>query len=214
MKSCFFVIIFFLLISVPSHSGNPGRNTDEVFKESKYISRWSVSTNVADWCYFITPNVDVQYSIAKNVSLDASAKLNFWTFNDNNPEKRNRQARQEYGLGVRVWPWYVYSGWWFGAKLQYQEYSRRPFNNVYRKEEGEAFGGAVSAGYSLQLSPWLNLDFGVGMWLGGKQYRVYEDSVACPHCGKRVDKNAFSNDPSRSFFILPNELMISLMFIF
>lgn len=193
-------------------SGDDGNNVPA--RESKYISRWAVSTNVADWAYFLTPNVDVQYSVAKNVSLEAGAKVNFWTFNDNDPKKRNRQARQEYALGIRVWPWHVYSGWWIGAKAQYLEYSRRQFDNKYRKEEGQAYGVDVSGGYSLQITPWLNFDFGLGLWLGGKSYKVYEDTVYCPECGKRVDGSAFSDNPSRGFFILPNELVLSLMFIF
>lgn len=186
-----------------------------VNKADDRTARWAVSTNVADWGWYATPNVNAQWAVARHVSAEAEAKYNNWTFKDSSPTARNRQARQEYSLGARWWPWYVYSGWWAGAGAQYQEYSRRPMNHSDRKEEGDAYGVYVSGGYALQIKPWLNLDFGLGFWTGAKSYKLYQDSKqACPTCGKRIDKDDLDDSPSHKGFILPDELKISLMFVF
>ena len=177
-------------------------------------ARWAASVNAVDLGWFFTPGLELQYSLSRHITLDAAAKYNNWTFNDSDAQKRNRQARKEFSVGVRYWPWYTYSGWWLGAEGQYQEYSTRPFDNIYQKEEGDAFGGAISGGYSLPVNAWFNIDFGLGFWLGSKSYRLYEADVACPTCGRRVDSDGISESPSKKFFFLPDEVKISAMFIF
>lgn len=178
-------------------------------------SRFAVSTNIVDWGWYFTPNLDFQYAVSRRLTLEASSKFNNWTFHDGSAERRNRQCRQEYSLGLRYWPWYTYSGWWLAGEVQYQEYSRRPVDNVFRKEEGDAAGLAVSAGYSIHVNSWFNIDVGVGVWSGAKIYKIYESAdKACPECGKRVDRLDGIDDPSRGFFFLPDEARIALMFIF
>lgn len=180
----------------------------------EYTSRLALSSNAIDWAWYITPNIEAQYAISRRWTLDATAKYNNWTFKNEDPNRRNRQCRQEYSIGVRFWPWYTYSGWWIGANAKYQEYSRRQTQDIYRKEEGDAFGLSLSGGYSLQIKSWLNLDFGIGFWGGPKLYKVYEsDNKACPECGKRIDRLDGSEKPSNSWFILPDFASISIMFI-
>lgn len=178
-------------------------------------SRIAMSTNAVDWMWYVTPNIEIQYAIHRRLTLDVKAKYNNWTYYDKDAYKRNRQCRQEYSLGFRFWPWYTYSGWWFGADAQYQEYSRRQLQNIYRKEEGDAFGLSAGVGYSVQIKPWFNIDFGIGIWGGKKYYKVYESvDWACPECGKRVDRVDGNEAPSQGWFILPNYALVSLMFIF
>lgn len=69
--------------------------------------------------------------------------------------------------------------------------------------EGDAYGVGISAGYSLMLSRRINLDFGIGIWGGKYFYRTY----ACPTCGKTISEG-------HSFFILPSEADLSLVYIF
>lgn len=195
--------------------GKEGKDKTTVIKADGSISRWCVSTNAVDWAWFVTPNANVQFSLSRHFTLEAGFRYNAWTYFGSVSDKRNRQCRQNYFVGLRYWPWYTYSGWWIGAKAQYEEYSRRQWKNIYRKEEGDAVGLGISAGYSIQLLPWLNLDFGVGVWGGGKSYKVYQDmDNACPECGRRVDYNGIDDAPSKGFFFMPNEVTVGLMFIF
>ena len=222
MKKTVLIIIAFLCMAgvCESFASNPvskkgSKENAEVIKADGSISRWCITTNLVDWAWFVTPNADVQFSVARHFTLEAGFRYNAWTYFGSTSDQRNRQCRQNYSVGLRYWPWYTYSGWWFGAKAQYEEYSRRQWRNKYRKEEGDAFGLAVSAGYSIQLLPWMNLDFAVGVWGGGKLYKVYQDmDNACPECGRRVDYNGIDDAPSKGGFFMPNEVTVGLMFIF
>ena len=49
----------------------------------------------------------------------------------------------------------------------------------------------------------INLGFGRGVWGGYKKYTVY----SCPTCGK-------INEQGAKAFILPNDVLVSLMFTF
>ena len=86
--------------------------------------------------------------------------------------------------------------------MQYQE-----FNDVLRvsrlTSEGDRYGAGISAGYSKMLSPHLNMDMGIGFWSGFSRFTTY----ACPTCGRIVDSGA-------RFFFLPNDLLMSLTWIF
>lgn len=182
---------------------------------SKDGARWSITTNVVDWGWFFTPNISIGVGVAQHVSLEANAKINSWTYNKNSETKRNRQACQEYRLSCLWWPWYVHSGWYLGGGIQYSEYSRRLFTNPSRKEEADAAGASISAGYAIQVTPHINVTVGLGVWTGIKLYKLYEDAgQACPECGRRVDGSGFSDDPSKAFFFLPNEVKIGLSFVF
>ena len=107
-----------------------------------------------------------------------------------------------YSAGVRWWPWYIYSGWWFGLAGQYQEYNR---GGIFSSttEEGDAYGAALSAGYTVMLHEHLNLEIGAAGWAGRTVYTVYD----CPRCGR-------ISDSGRKWFALPSELVLSLVWIF
>lgn len=164
-------------------------------------ARWSFSTNAVDWAWMLTANASAQYSVSRHFTLEAQAKWNPWTFNKTSESQL--QSRQRcLSLGARWWPWYTYSGWWISARGQYREYNYGGLGTM-ETEEGDAAGVALSAGFSLQVTKWLNIDFGGGFWGGYKKYVRY----ACPYCGSKTDQGERS-------FILPNELLISAMFIF
>lgn len=124
---------------------------------------WAFSVNLVDYASLGTVQGSIQYGISRHVSIDAAARVN--------------RRSQTFSAGARWWPWYIYSGWWVKGLAQ-----------IENKEE--AYGAGLSLGYSLLLSRWLNLDFGVGGW-GGR--RGTED---------------------RSWFLAPNEITAALMFVF
>lgn len=162
---------------------------------------FAISTNITDYVYLVTPNIDIQFALSRHITLDAGLKYNGWSFKYGTPdEMKNRQWTAS--LGARWWPWYTYSGWWVGGAAQYQEYDRGGLFYNYG-ESGDAFGLAVSAGYSLQVKSWLNFDFGISVWGGRTQYKKY----ACAYCGKLVEEGT-------KWFVLPNEVRLALMFVF
>ncbi len=160
----------------------------------------SVSTNVVGYADFLTINAEASYSVARHWSIDAGFMYNPWTFRSEWGGARNE--RRTIYAGTRYWPWNVYSGWWIGAKAQWEEYSRGGIRSP-QTEEGDAYGVGASAGYSLMLHRNLNLDLGLGLWGGYKTYVVYR----CPTCGKMDDSGAKA-------FIMPSDVSVSLMFTF
>ena len=175
---------------------------------------WAVAVNAADAVELGTIGVEGSAAVGQHWSIHANAKVNPWTFGrrdtsaDNNglfqsPNPDQKQDRKQvYAAGVRWWPWNVYSGWWIGGKGQYQEFN---YGGLLTETspEGDAFGAGFSGGYSLMLKEHWNLDFGLGFWTGWMKYTTY----ACPSCGKVVDEG-------QKWFILPNEVILSLVYIF
>lgn len=167
----------------------------------KSDTRWGIATNAADWVYLITVNASGQYALSRHFSLEAQARWNPWSFRK--ADDQLCQSRQRtFSFGTRWWPWYSYSGWWMGARCQYQEYNRGGLKSP-DTEEGDAAGLVLSGGYSIQLNRWLNIDLGFGFWGGRARYTTY----ACPTCG------IVTGGGSKTFF-LPDELLLSAMIVF
>ena len=172
---------------------------------------WAVAVNAADMADLGTIGVEGSAAVSQHWSIHAGAKFNPWTFakkdtfnglfSEPNPDQK-QDRKQTYAVGARWWPWNVYSGWWVGGKAQYQEYNR---GGIFTKmaEEGDAFGAALSGGYSLMLKEHWNLDFGLGVWGGWTKYRKYE----YPENGKLIEQG-------QKWFFLPNEVILSIVYIF
>lgn len=164
-------------------------------------ARLAFTQNLADYLFLGTLNADLQYSVHRFWTVHAGAKYNNWTWR-HRQDTQFELRQQTYYAGVRWWPWYTYSGWWAGAKLQYQEYNRGGIWSL-ETEEGDAVGLCLGGGYSVHVNRWLNVDFGIYGWGGMTKYTIY----ACPYCGRRVDQGTKA-------FILPDEVRIALQFIF
>lgn len=162
--------------------------------------KFSLATNALDYANFGTLNLDAEYAVSRKWSIGAGAKYNPFSFENSRGEFRSRQ--QTYSLRTRFWPWHTYSGWWISGKVQYQEYNVGGILSE-RTEEGDRFGLGVSAGYTYMLHPNLNLEFGLGIWAGVKDYAVY----TCPTCGLTEERGIKG-------FILPNDIIIGISYVF
>ncbi len=167
---------------------------------ASHAQKVSVSTDILTWANFGTANLQASVAVAKELTLNAGMKYNPWSFHPKKGQMQNRQ--QTYNLGVRWWPWHIYSGWWLGGALQYQEYNRGGILSP-RTKEGDAVGLSLSAGYTLMLHKNINLEFGLGTWGGMTRYTEY----SCPNCGRIEGQGD-------KLFFLPDDVSISLMFIF
>lgn len=117
-----------------------------------------------------------------------------------------QNQQKSASLGVRYWPWYVFSGWWVCAKAQYCDYAE---TGIWRPEydSGKAVGGGLSAGYTLLISKNFNIEFGAGFW-GGKLLEHTLANCPDPDC---MDKPRESGPKN---FIALNDLNISLHWVF
>ena len=164
--------------------------------------KFSLSTNLLDYACLGTMNIDASYSVSRRWSVLAGARYNPFTFNAGNSDEQFQYRQQSYSAGVRMWPWHIWSGWWFASKLRYQEYNIGGIV-AQKTEEGERAGAGFYAGYTHMLAPHFNIEFGFGMWGGMSWYKEY----SCPNCGVTVESG-------NRWFARPDDLMISLVYVF
>lgn len=184
MKKCLIVVLI-SIASLPS-----------------YAQKLSFSTNLLDYACLGTLNADVSYSVSRRWSIMAGIRYNPFTFREDKPQDQFQLRQQSYAAGVRLWPWHTMSGWWFAGKLRYQEYN---YGGIFssESEEGDRFGAGLYSGYTYMLTRHLNLEFGAGLWSGISFYRRY----SCQKCGRTIGHG-------RKYFLLPDDLMISVAYVF
>ena len=163
--------------------------------------RFSVSTNLLDYADFGTLNVEGDLAVARQWTVVAGTKYNPYLFRDDTPEPLSARQRL-YAAGLRFWPWHVFSGWWLGGKVQYQEYNRGGIRSP-ETDEGDRYGAGLSAGFSYMLHPHLNLSFGAGVWAGYQRYTIY----SCPVCGLTLEQGS-------KMFFLPNDIIFAFSYVF
>lgn len=165
--------------------------------------KWSISTNLLDYADFLTLNAEAGVSVHQHWSVSLKGRYNPFTFSTKwNESGRIQNRNATIAAGARYWPFFVYSGWYYGGRLQWSRYySGGIFSEA--SQEGDAFGLGLNIGYSLMLTKHLNIEFGLGLWLGGTLYRRY----ASTSCGKLTDSGAKA-------FIAPNDIQINLLYNF
>lgn len=173
----------------------------------------SIGTNAIEWANLGTINGEAGVSVSQHFSIHLGARYNNWTFRKGSPEdrftdpegdseKQFQNRKQAYSVSLRWWPWYVYSGWWVYAKGQYMEYNRGGIFK-HEAEEADAYGAGLGVGYTYMLSANWNLEFGIGGWAGQKKYKTYR----CTNCGTVVDEG-------KKFFVMPDDVFVSLIYVF
>ena len=164
--------------------------------------RVSVSTNLLGYAQLGTMNVEASYAVARKWSVTAGIRYNPFTYHKGDVEDQFQYRQQSYSLGVRMWPWHTWSGWWMAAKARYQEYN---VGGIFSREtsEGDRVGMGLYSGYTLMVSRHLNMEFGLGLWTGLDVYRRY----SCPICG-------LTTAQGRKVFVLPDDIMVALVYVF
>lgn len=158
----------------------------------------SLSVNVADCANMGTLNLSASYAVARHWSVVADVKYNPFSWKNGEMLAKQRLV----AAGTKFWPWHIYSGWWMSGKGQWQEYNSGGIVSA-KTSEGDRFGASISAGYALMLGKHFNLDFGAGLWGGVDRYVSY----SCPRCGAVTGSGT-------KFFLLPNDIMLALTYIF
>ena len=163
----------------------------------------SLSTNVLGLANLGTMNMEASWGFSRHWSANVGVRYNPFTFPGREGIADTMQARQRtVAVGGRFWPWHIHSGWWLAGKAQYQEYN---MGGILEAEtsEGDRIGGGLTGGYTYMLSPRFNLEVGAGVWAGYETYTTY----ACPECGRIITRG---DRP----FVLPNELLLGLVYVF
>ena len=161
----------------------------------------SLSTNFVDYANNGTLNLSASYGFARHWTANASVKYNPFEFGGGDQPVRRFKQRSA-SLGLRYWPWNVYSGWWVSSDFRCQEYNMVEAKSQ-QSYQGDRTGASMGGGYSLMLGKHVNLDMGIGMWAGYDRYSVYE----CPNCGRKTA------DGAKSFLAL-SDILLSISFIF
>lgn len=175
----------------------------QLMSQEKRKTRVALSTDVVDWANFATINLEAGVSVHQHFSIQAGAKYNPWEFKTRNLGLQLYNKQTTAYAGFRYWPWYVFSGWWVGAQVQYTDYAE---TGVWRHalDTGAAVGGGLSFGYTLMLHEKFNLEFGAGVWAGRRfEHNLY----CCPDC-MRIRECGPGN------FVALNDISIALMYVF
>lgn len=175
--------------------------------------RFSVSTNLVEWANLGTVNAEAGIAVSRHFSIHPGFRYNPWTFRPGDAEdrfedpygddeKQFENRKQSYSLTLRWWPWYIYSGWWGYVRGQYMEYNHGGLIN-HTSEEGDRYGVGLGAGYTHMIHKNWNIEFGAGVWGGRASYTGYR----CTNCGSITGQGT-------KFFFLPDDVFVSLIYIF
>ena len=158
-------------------------------------AQYSVGTNLLNWAYFGTANLEFNASLGNKVTVFAGGKYNPFQFMTKGQVEVFNNKICGYA-GVKWWPWLVNTGWWIGIKGQYCDFSTSGILTRNLKE-GIAVGGGLSGGYSFMLNRHFNLDLGIGAW--GGTYLEYTD---------------YSREAKPGMFVEVDNIQVSLTYIF
>ena len=157
---------------------------------------------MVEWANFGTINIDAGASVSQHFSLFAGVKFNPWKFETayGMPVYNNQTTVH---AGARYWPWYVYSGWWLGAKLKYTDFAE---TGVLRPKlfKGNGVAAGASFGYTWMLSKHLNLELGAGVCAG----RLFECS-----CYRTAKSMVLLSSAPRNYVYI-DDVALTLMYVF
>lgn len=162
---------------------------------------FSLSTNVLDYACLGTMNLEGSFSVSRRLGLTVGVDYNPFTFRKGQPDQF-QYRQQSYSLGARIWPWHIWSGWWLAGKMKFQEYNIGGILSEFT-DEGDRAGLGLYAGYTYMLGPHFNIEFGLGAWGGMDWFNRY----SCQVCG-------LTEDSGRRWFVLPDDIMIALVYVF
>ncbi len=110
-----------------------------------------------------TLNVGAEYAINKKISIDLSGNYNGWNMGDKSWKHWLIQPEGRY------WLYESFNGHFFGIHAMYLDYDvsrmELPFIDFERRNhyKGTAYGGGVTYGYSLYITPRFNIEFSAGI---------------------------------------------------
>lgn len=174
------------------------------FAESKVDIKTNILPDAA-----LSPNLGVEFKLAKKWSLDLTGELNLWTINDH--KWKHWLAQPE----ARYWFCEPFVKHFIGIHAIGGQYNAgnikngitflgTPFKNLsdYRYE-GWAAGGGIAYGYALPLAKHFNMEFEIGIGYVYLKYKKY----SCAECSHKL------GDGHHNYYG-PTKAAINLVYIF
>ena len=131
------------------------------FSLPSWGQRWSVATNLLDYADFITLNLEVGASVHQHWTVSVKGRYNPFTF----PTRLNGAGRIQnrtgsVSAGFKYWSFFVYSGFYYGGKVQWSRYNSIEFGiglwfggTRYRQYETTACGKLIDWGLKAFVAP-------------------------------------------------------------
>lgn len=170
-----------------------------VFATKADAQQWAVSTNGLYWIA-ATPNVGVEYSFHKKMSVALNANYNPFTFN-NNRKMKHWLVQPEF----RYWLSESFKGHYFslhGIAGKFN-FGNLPFGDLKKyRYEGTLYGGGIGYGYQWIVSNRVNIGADIGV---GYLYMDY-NKFYCQTCGERIDHY-------RSGYFGPTKIAVSVIYL-
>lgn len=164
--------------------------------------KFGIATNALEWANFGTVNLEAGLGVSRHFSIQVDGRYNPWTFGGKS-DLPTYYHQTSASVGARWWPWYVFSGWWVGAKAKYSDVEK---TGIWRPalEKTSSIGAGLSVGYTLMIHEHFNIEFGAGFW-GGTHYKY--NLYDCPKCMKIRESGSKA-------FIGVDMVSVSFMYVF
>lgn len=182
--------------SGPAGPSGPSSTDSTAPAPKAYKPRFSLSASLSSLLLTGTLQGDVAWSISRRWSIHGQAAYNPWLWHIGGKDISLRQL--SFAARSRYWPWFVYSGWFFGGGPRFARYH---FGGLCspRTEAADAWGISGEIGFAWLLSPRWNLECSAGCWAGVRRYSLY----AAPRCGRLLESGT-------AWFLRPDSFSIAL----
>lgn len=154
----------------------------------------AIKTNTLYWLT-TTPNLGVEFSLSKKMTLELAGAYNPWTFKDD--KKMHFWLAQPE---LKYWFCEKFNGHFVGLHLHGAQYYGGFNSKLY---DGYLAGGGFTYGYDWILSPHWNIEAAIGIGYAHLWYKQ-SDRIPCEKCFERKHKNYFG----------PTKVAISLTYLF
>ena len=164
-----------------------------------------IKTNALYWGT-VTPNLGLEFRLARHWSLDLEAGLN--PFTDKNDDGSYGKTIKHFRLHpeARYWLCETFHGHFFGLHTPYLIYNVSGIDLFGAKEaryQGWGAGAGISYGYSWALGKHWNIEASVGV---GYLY-LKSDKYPCANCGTKIKTE-------KKHYVGPTQAAISAIYLF
>ena len=131
-----------------------------------------------------TPNLGVEVAVAKKFTIDLTGQYNPWDL-PRNSSMKHYMAQAE----GRYWIFEAFNGHFVGVHAQYlggiefsglklfPTFDQFVFDNDFTYKNGQGYGGGISYGYQMYLTPRLNICFTIGIGYNYFKYDKFKHAI-------------------------------------
>lgn len=147
------------------------------FLSSLVSAQYVALKNNALYDAIATPNLGLEVSLGKHFTVEVSGNYNPWKFSGNRSLKHTMVQPE-----LRYWLLERFNGHFIGVHGLYMDYVFKKVNLPFGMDkefayDGDAWGGGISYGYQLYLSPRWNMEFTAGLGYCYFKYDKYNYEI-------------------------------------